>query len=260
MRGGVFVIPAFNAADTLPRVLIQLRKELEIQRVQGVTVVVVDDGSSDATGTVARSQGALVLAHGSNRGKGAALQTGLDWALRNDQLALVTLDADGQHPAREAVRLLLHEAAEIGLVLGVRDLARARAPRANQLSNAFSNLVLSWMGGQRLFDTQCGLRRYPVRETLALGAKDSGYAFESDVVLRAARKGLSIEQIGTDVIYPPEHLRVSHFHSLKDPARIVRRVVLTTLTVPHYRLTRRLLEWLTLGVLFALGLKSFRLI
>jgi hypothetical protein len=66
-----------------------------------------------------------------------------------------------------------------------------------------------------------------VQETLALGARDVGYAFESEIVLRAARTGWSIVEEPVLVYYPPEAERVSHFHVVNDPAKIVRRVVLT---------------------------------
>src|SRR5690606_32366526 len=102
---------------------------------------------------------------------------------------IVTVDADDQHPTAEAIRLLRHPAPAGALVLAVRDMQAAGAPLPNRLSNAFSNRVLSLFGGQRLLDTQCGLRRYPVAETLALGADHPGYAFESELVLRAARRG-----------------------------------------------------------------------
>jgi hypothetical protein len=147
----------------------------------------------------------------------------------------VTVDADGQHPADEAARIAFHSAPDDTLVLGVRDLAHAGAPRANRFSNAFSNAWLSWFSGHRLLDTQCGLRRYPIRKTLDLGVRAAGYAFEAEVILRAARTGWRIEQLPVRVIYPPEHERVSHFHPVRDPARIVVRVLYTIATTPGHR-------------------------
>ena len=78
--------------------------------------------------------------------------------------------------------------------------------------------------------TQCGLRRYPLPASLELGARADGYAFESEVLLRAARAGWRIEQVPVQVYYPPVAQRVSHFHVVRDPARIVARVVATLLT------------------------------
>jgi hypothetical protein len=116
------------------------------------------------------------------------------------------------------------------LVLGIRNLVQAGAPIANQWSNAFSNLWLSGFCGRQLLDTQCGLRRYPVKRTLLLNPRARGFGFEAEVILRAARARWCIEQVPVDVLYPPATERVSHFHTVRDPFRIVLRVVYTALT------------------------------
>lgn len=231
---GLYVIPAFQAERTITAVV------SELVAAGGGAVLVVDDGSTDETALRAEAAGALVLRHPTNLGKGAALGTALRHAAAHGLATVVSLDADGQHPPGEAARLLAHEAPSESLVLGVRDLAAAGAPVANRRSNAFSNLVLSWFAGQRLQDTQCGLRRYPVKATLELGARESGFAFEADVVLRAARRGVPIVHVPCQVIYPAD--RTTHFDSVRDPARIVARVVWTWLTVPHHRGFRRWVE------------------
>ena len=111
------------------------------------------------------------------------------------------------------------------LVLGVRDLLRDGAPRANRFSNGFSNVFLSLFSRRKLSDTQCGLRRYPVRRTLMLGVRDDGFGFETEVLLRALRAGLPILQTDIAVLYPRE--RTTHFDSRRDPWRIVGRVLRT---------------------------------
>jgi hypothetical protein len=147
--------------------------------------------------------------------------------MRQGATHAVTVDADGQHPADEAWRLAVHRAPPDSLVLGVRDLVRAGAPEKNRMSNGISNFFLSWFSGRPLRDTQCGLRRYPLGPTLALAPRDDGYAFEAEVVLRAARAGWGITEVDVTVLYPPEEERVTHFDSVRDPARIVWRVVRT---------------------------------
>jgi glycosyltransferase involved in cell wall biosynthesis len=196
---------------------------------------VVDDGSSDGTAGAAEAAGATLIRHQRNRGKGAALRTGLERALKLGARVAVTVDADGQHPAAEAMRILADPAPSDALVLGVRDLARDGAPRANRFSNAFSNVVLSFFSGRRLSDTQCGLRRYPVAKTLGLEPRETGYGFEAEVILRAARARWPIAQTAVRVIYPPTGQRVSHFRVVRDPARIVFRVLHTFATAPGPR-------------------------
>ena len=188
-------------------------------------MLVVDDGSFDGTARAAEEAGAMLVKHDRNRGKGAALKSGLLRAHALGAKVAVTVDADGQHPAEEAMRLLADPAPKSALVLGVRNLLRDGAPPANRFSNAFSNVFLSLFSRRRLSDTQCGLRRYPVEQTLALEPRESGYGFEAEVILRAARAGWPIVQVPVRVIYPPRHQHVSHFHVVRDPARIVFRVL-----------------------------------
>src|SRR5580658_6894809 len=159
------VVPALDAAATVGSVVDDLRVAL------GVAVIVVDDGSADATASIAQAHGATVVRHERNLGKGAAILTGLRQASRAGARVAVTVDADGQHPGASARAVLLALADPSALVLGVRDLVRDHAPTSNRFGNAVSNRFLSLFTGRTLRDTQCGLRRYPVREALALGAR-----------------------------------------------------------------------------------------
>ncbi len=212
------VIPALDAERTIVEVVRGARAQL-------ARVFVVDDGSRDATAQLASAAGATVLRHPGNRGKGAALRTGLLAALECGEQAVVSLDADGQHPTGEIARMLEASSDPRALVLGVRDLVAAGAPAKNRWSNGFANQFLSTTTGRRLLDTQCGMRRYPVAETLALGVRDDRFGFETEVLLRAIRAGLPIVQTPIDVLYPAD--RTTHFRAGRDPWQIVGRVLRT---------------------------------
>ena len=224
------VVPAYQASSTVLEVARGLVQAFEQLGPDNAGVIVVDDGSSDGTAERAESAGVTVLSHAENRGKGAALLTGFEAARARGAGAVVSVDADGQHPADQALIVARASAPRQALVLGVRDLKGAGAPRANRFSNRFSNVFLSFFSGRQLFDTQCGLRRYPLPETLNLRLASTGYELESEVILRAAALGWPIEQVPVEVFYPPEEQRVSHFHVVRDPARIVKRVLWTVAT------------------------------
>jgi glycosyltransferase involved in cell wall biosynthesis len=217
------LIPAYRAPRTVADVVRETRAIWPVPN----AVFVIDDGSSDETGNLARSAGAIIIEHANNRGKGAALRTGMEHALKLGFNVAVTLDADAQHPPPEAARLARADIDPNALVLGIRDLVRAGAPRPNQISNRISNFFLSLFTGKPLADTQCGLRRYPIAATLALGGRDNGYAFEAEIIMRALAAGMPIVEEPIDVIYPPADERVTHFNSVRDPARIIRRIVTT---------------------------------
>ncbi len=218
------IVPAFEAARCVAAVIDELARTLPCDR---GAIVVIDDGSTDDTADIAARAGAHVVRYAPNRGKGAALVRGLEEAAALGFYVALSVDADGQHPASSARQLLDASSDPEDLVLGVRDLVRDGAPRKNQLSNGISNLFLSLFSGRRLADTQCGLRRYPVKETLALRARASGYAFEAEVLLRAIARGVHVVELPVKVIYPDEAERVTHFDSVRDPMRIVGAVVRT---------------------------------
>ena len=218
------VIPAFDAGEAVGTVVHAVRE-------QGWNdVTVIDDGSTDGTGDIARAAGARVIVHTVNQGKGRALRTGLAACRDAGFDTMLTLDADGQHKATD-LRVLMDASDDPdALVLGIRDLVRAGAPRANQMSNGISDFFLSRFAGTHLRDSQCGLSRYPVAKTLALEPRGTGYEFEAEVILRAARAGVRIVQVPIDVHYPPEKERKSHFKTRRDVPRIIFRVLETLAT------------------------------
>lgn len=219
------LVPAYQAEKLLPGVLDGLQRELG--NLGADAIYVIDDGSTDGTAAVARSHGVRVLVQPSNRGKGAALRAGMDRAWRDGFDAALTVDADGQHPAAAAKKLLECDAPRGALVLGVRDMDSAGAPKANRMSNRISNFFISSFARRPFRDTQCGLRRYPLPEALELDGRGMGYAYEAEMLLRANAVGMPIVEVPVEVYYPPEEERLTHFHSVRDPARIVVTVVRT---------------------------------
>ncbi len=228
------IVPAYQVGPVIADVVSEL---CQLWPEPGA-VIVIDDGSTDDTAAVAERAGADVVRHGFNRGKGVALRTGLVEAANRGFEVAVSVDGDGQHPPAEAFRM--HAACDDpeALVLGIRDLAAACAPRNSQLSNRFSNVVISAFTGRRLADTQCGLRRYPIAATLALKGRGNGYGFEAEVLIRGAALGMRFVELPIAVIYPPEEERISHFDSVRDPTKIVFRVLGTVAAARAQQLQR----------------------
>jgi glycosyltransferase involved in cell wall biosynthesis len=212
------VIPAYDAEAMIGGVIDSLQTTIPDRE-----IFVVDDGSRDRTAGVARDKGCTVLVHETNRGKGAALRTAFASVMERGFDVALTVDADGQHPAEEAKRVLDADDDAGALVLGVRALTRDGAPRKNVFSNGISNFFLSRFAGRPLADTQCGLRRYPIKETLALNARGTGYELEAELLLRAVWKGLRVVEVPIRVLYPED--RVTHFRVGRDPWRIIKAVV-----------------------------------
>jgi glycosyltransferase involved in cell wall biosynthesis len=213
------VIPAYQAAATIADVVRGTRAVLP-------DVLVVDDGSSDATGARAAEAGATVLRQEPNAGKGAALVRGFHhWEARGFTHA-VTLDADGQHYPEEIPLLLRTAAADPrALVVGVRRKEGQEISALARFGNWVADTLMEQLAGQALPDTQSGFRVYPLAATLAIPAVGRRYDFETEILFRAARRGIPLVGVPTRVFYPPVAERVSHFDPWRDTLRIIGTVL-----------------------------------
>lgn len=213
------LIPAYQAEATIGDVVAGTRAYVE-------RVLVVDDGSADATAVRAAAAGAQVVAHGVNRGKGAALLTGFDALAAAGVGRVLTLDADGQHlPSEIPALLAASDASPQAIVVGVRRKEGQPIAAINQFGNWVADGLLELIAGRTLPDTQSGFRVYPVAATLGLGVLGARYDFETEVLLRAARQGIDIVGVPVAVYYPPVDERVSHFRPWEDTLRIIGSVV-----------------------------------
>jgi glycosyltransferase involved in cell wall biosynthesis len=203
------LVPAYQAAAHLGEVLLGLQS-LAVPP----DVLVVDDGSRDATAAVGRQHGARVHSFAGNRGKGYALIAGFQALADYD--GVVTLDADGQHPPECFPAFVAAAAAGADLVLG----RRARTPDmpfARRFANAFSSGWATWLAGQTISDSQCGYRLYG-RRVLALTPMTPGrYEVESEVAVRAARLGFRLAEVEIPTVYGEEK---SQIHPFRDVPRI----------------------------------------
>ena len=189
-------------------------------------VLVVDDGSRDATADAAKAAGAEVVRFAANRGKGAALRTGMRILLERGATHALTMDGDGQHLASALPALLRAAAADPhALVLGARLHEPGSLAPIRVFGNRFANRWVRIACGAALDDTQSGLRVYPLRETLALGCRSDRFAFETEVLIRATRAGLAIRSIPVAVHNPSPGEHTSHFRVFSDSLRIVLTVV-----------------------------------
>lgn len=194
------VIPAFNAAAHLAAVLEAASRFIPLSR-----IIVVDDGSGDGTGEVARRAGAIVLAHEVNKGKGVALETGILCAADRGWEYAITMDADGQHDPGE-ISLFLEKAAQTGadMVVGNRMASRKDMPGDRVFANKATSWFVSARSGVHIPDSQNGYRllRTDLYRKLRIRAKR--YAAESEILIRAGRAGARIESVPVETIYGSE--------------------------------------------------------
>ena len=204
------VLPAYGEEKRLGPVVAALRA-------QSVPVLVVDDGSPDRTAAVAEEHGALVLRHHANQGKGAALDTGFQYARQHGYDAVITMDSDGQHDPAEVPKFIeAYARTGIPVLVGSRMADVAAMPLVRKWTNLFMSWLLSRLMKQYLPDTQCGFRLYRC-DLLPLVAASSGrFAAESEILLRLAHRGVRMDSVRIRTIYGDE---TSKIHPVRDTFR-----------------------------------------
>jgi glycosyltransferase involved in cell wall biosynthesis len=215
--GAWIAIPAYNEEATI-------RAIAEAALALCPRVMVIDDGSVDATVALLEGLPLTMLRHVANQGKAASLRTAFRHALLHGARCVVTLDGDGQHDAADGASLLAawHEHARC-IVIGARLHDRARIPRSRYLGNRFACFWISWAAGHAIADSQSGCRVYPSAVmAIALGDRVRGdrFTFESEVLIEAARHGHPTHAVMIPARYPAG-ARASHYRSWLDTAKIV---------------------------------------
>lgn len=226
----VALIPGYNEAPRIGAVVAAAREHLR--------VIVVDDGSSDATAGVARAAGAEIIEQRPNQGKGAALRAGFRRALDEGADAILTLDADGQHDPAEIPRFLAawapppaDQEPRPDLVIGRRTFRSM--PPIRRLSNVIGGLAFSWAVGRDIPDNQSGYRLVSRRlAEAALTSDEHGFAFEVEQITTCIRLGGEIAWVPIRTIYAgaPSHIRpLAHLREFIRIVRQARRDVRTPL-------------------------------
>ncbi len=215
------VIPAFNEAEHVAAEVAEVRKVLEAT---GWTweIIVVDDGSMDATAERAAQAGARVMRRARNRGYGAALKLGIA-AARYDWI-LIT-DADGTYPPAEIPRLLARADAS-DMVVGARTGTTVRIPLVRRPAKAFLRWLASYLAGQRLPDINSGLRL--MRADLIRRYDHllpAGFSFTTTITLAAACNDHSVEYVPIDYLARLGQSKIRPRHAYDFTLLILRTVV-----------------------------------
>lgn len=188
------IIPALNEQGSVGRVVERLRAANA-----ALPIVVIDDGSTDATGAVARAAGAAVVRLPSNLGCGVALQTGYKYALREGYDAIVQLDADGQHePADAAALLAVIARGEADVAVGSRFIGDSefRGTRLRRLGMRLFGFLAFAIAGSRFSDVTSGFRALN-RDVLRFFAEERypcDYP-DADVLVMLTRAGFRVKEV-----------------------------------------------------------------
>ncbi len=210
------LVPTYNNAQTLAAVIDSVLQYTD-------DLVVVNDGSTDATATILANYPNIiqVVTQPTNMGKGKALRTGFAYAVEKGYRYAITLDSDGQHKASDIPTFLekLKECPN-AIIVGARNMGQTDVPGTSSFGHKFSNFWYLVETGINLPDTQSGFRLYPIEALKNYTWLTPKYEFEIEVMVRAAWGGIDVTWVPIDVYYPPKGERITHFRLFKDFTRI----------------------------------------
>lgn len=213
------IIPAYNEEERISGVIRGIKKHLMAEN-----IIVVDDGSTDDTGRVAGSEGAHLISNGKNLGKGASLRKGFDLAASMDGIeGVFTVDADGQHDPEEIpVFISKFEESGADIVIGDRMADTESMPLIRKMTNLVTSGVISRRSGLRIRDSQSGYRLIRCRLLREIELVTSRFETESEILIKASRRGALIESVPIRTIYGRE---ISKIRPLRDTYRFLKLVM-----------------------------------
>ena len=196
VRKIVVLIPAYNEQSVIGDVL------REIRRAGYSDIVVVDDGSSDETYSRAQQvDGVIALRHFINRGKGAAMKTGIEATKILGADIVVTMDGDGQHDPQDIEGMVRLVTEGNDVVLGTRAIDARTMPRWKVLANKSGNFFTWLLYGLWVTDSQSGFRAFSRRAVESIETRTDRYEYDSEVIREIRRHGLKFVEVPVSVRY-----------------------------------------------------------
>tara|TARA_Y100000310_G_scaffold341459_1_gene440638 strand:+ start:138 stop:788 length:651 start_codon:yes stop_codon:yes gene_type:complete len=198
------IIPAYNEASTISKVIDDVKRYTN-------NIIVVDDGSSDNTSKAAKD--VTILKHLTNMGKGAAMKTGIEYAIKKAATHIIFIDADGQHEAGE-IPNFIEALKATDIVLGYRKLNK-NMPKVLKLGNWIINKSIKILYNLELKDTQCGYRAFNTNIYNKIKWRALNYSVESEIIANIGKNHLRYKEIPIKTIYSSKYKGTTIIDGLK---------------------------------------------
>ena len=218
----IALIPAYEPGE----IMIDLIHQLTCA---GLEVIVVDDGSGSGFEDIFIRAGrqAKILRHENNRGKGAAIKTGLRYIADTcpEPYAVITVDADGQHRPEDVQKVLQAvDENKNALILGSRHFT-GKVPARSRFGNTVTRYVCRFLGGLHIYDTQTGLRAFSHRLVPALMTIEGDrYEYEMNMLMAFQKEKRPMIEVEIETVYLDDNSS-SHFHTVRDSFRIYKEIL-----------------------------------
>ncbi len=216
MHKTVVIIPSYKGAKSLQLLLPEVKKNIN----NNSEVLVVDDGSNDGTDIIAINHNVNYVAHGVNKGKGAALLTGYKWAMERGYQFAITMDADGQHSPHDLPPFFQNDA---DLTIGQRKINLLVMPLMRVVSNTLTSFICTLVVKKKILDSQSGYRKLRLSALDGFKNRVSGFQFETELLLHiAGRRNGTVSHVPIKTIYNGAK---SYISPVKDIIQFVMAIV-----------------------------------
>ena len=196
------LIPSYNSNKQLQKLIHQIKEEYKNQ------IIVVDDGSPEPVKLDYKD--ISLIQNESNMGKGLSLKRGFDFAREKGFNYVVTMDSDLQHDPRE-ISLFLDSGNSLDFILGYRERGKGM-PISRKFSNWITSLIISCLTGIKIIDSQCGYRRYSLQSIDNIEFRETGFQFESEVLIKGVNSQSKVRQVKVSTIYDENNKSyIKHF-------------------------------------------------
>jgi glycosyltransferase involved in cell wall biosynthesis len=196
------IIPCLNEAQTIAKLVSEVRTYVD-------TVLVIDDGSDDATGSLAEGTGAIVIRNERPCGKGAALVKAIRWLHHENFEWALTMDGDGQHLPSDIPHFFREaEGTSATMIVGNRMESAGPMPIIRKMTNRWMSKQLSRVAGRSLPDTQCGFRLIRVAIWLSVDIHSRHFEIESESLMAFLRAGEQIGFVPIQSVYGTERTKI----------------------------------------------------
>ncbi len=199
----LIVVPAFNSNHLIEKLLIELRENSDFP------ILIIDDGSLIPIKVDSSIQSINLIRHDQNKGKGAALISGINWAMNHEFSHIISMDSDFQHPPN-LIQEFSNIDPEIDLVCGARHFSGSM-PYHRRCSNYITSQLISIRAGKKVLDSQCGFRRYKIDSVLKYNYTENGFQFESEILIKLLSNGAKIDHVTIPAIYNNEESSINNF-------------------------------------------------
>lgn len=197
------LISIYNEAKTIADIVEKLVAK-------GLKVFVIDDGSTDGSGLIAKDKGATVLRNEQKQGKGFSLNKGFEFIKQLDFDGVILMDGDGQHDVGDVDSFLTAiDISKKQIIVGNRMNNPKGMPFVRLLTNKFMSFIISVSIGVKIQDTQCGFRYLSSEIFDEISFDTTGFEIETELLMKAAKKKIEIASVPVKTIYSDEESKIS---------------------------------------------------